>query len=77
MKGIYNPTKKKLKELLLLIIKEEGKRIPEYAVATNDSEKNVERYVAKLKAEGLIDFKGAPKDGRYVITEVLKKKLKK
>ena len=52
-------------ELLLLIQKFPGERSPFYAHKLATANKNIERWLKKLKNDGKIKFQGAPKTGGY------------
>ena len=45
-----------------------GLRTPALAKTLNTSVKNVERWLKQLKAQGLVEFRGAPKTGGYHAT---------
>ena len=51
-----------------LIAKQPGLRAPALAQALNTSPKNIERWLKQLKAQGQIEFRGAPKTGGYHAT---------
>jgi ATP-dependent DNA helicase RecG len=75
--GVTDGVKDKLKALLLAIINNEGKRIPEYQEITEiGSERTMERYIQQLREYKLIEYIGdSPKTGGYYLTELLKEKL--
>ena len=51
-----------------LIAKQPGLRAPALAQALNTSPKNIERWLKQLKAQGQVEFRGAPKTGGYHAT---------
>lgn len=70
--------KAKAESLLNLMIKEQHKRAPEYAIQTGLSLSTVERYIRLLKRLGFVDFTKEPtKVGGYFITDKLSKRLEK
>ena len=76
--GATKATMNKLTILLKAIVKDEGKRTPDYRKAAElGSERTIERYIELLREAGLIEFKGeATQTGGYYITKELKRKLK-
>ena len=76
--GVTKEVRKKLAILLKAIAVEEGRRIPDYRIATQlGSERTMERYIQQLRNAGLIEFKGeAAQTGGYFLTEDMIKKLK-
>ncbi|WP_442590407.1 RNA-binding domain-containing protein [Pedobacter sp. AW31-3R] len=66
------------KLLLNLMIQEQGKRAPDYAIDTGLSLSTVERYIRKLKRLGFVNFSQQPTNvGGYFITDKLAKQLEK
>jgi ATP-dependent DNA helicase RecG len=45
-----------------------GLRAPALAQTLNTSPKNIERWLKQLKAQSLVEFRGAPKTGGYHAT---------
>ena len=56
-----------VKFLYDLIEKNPNKKTPFFAKELNSSVENIERWIKKLKDEGKIEFKGAPKTGGYFV----------
>lgn len=52
-------------ELLELIAKSPGNRMPYYAAVMHIPEKTMERWIKQLREEGKIEFRGATKTGGY------------
>lgn len=73
--GATKSTMRKLSVLLKAIIRNEGKRTPDYKEITKlGSQRTMERYIEQLKGVGFIKFKGtAAQTGGSFITEKLKK----
>lgn len=73
--GATLETKHKLSILLKAIIKNEGRRKPEYLKLTSlGSESTIKRYLDQLRKVGFIEFRGtAPQTGGYFLTHKLKK----
>ena len=59
-----------------LISTQPGLRSPALAQTLNTSPKTIERWLKQLKAQGLIEFRGAPKTGGYHTTAAKVLKLK-
>jgi len=75
--GATQGVKNKLSILLQAIINNEGKRVPDYLVSLNVSERTLERYIEQLRIAGLIEFRGdAAQTGGYYLTEKVKKSIK-
>lgn len=77
IEGVTEGVKERLVLLLTAIANDEGKRVPDYKERTNLPESSIERYIAQLRAGGLIEFKGdAPQTGGYYLTEAVKEQIK-
>ena len=77
-KGVSKGVKEKLALLLKAIIDNEGKRVPEYEELTQIPKGSVERYIARLRKAGLIEFsEEATKVGGYYITSKLRERIDK
>ncbi len=76
IEGATEDVKRKLKELLLLIYNNEGKKVREYAALLKVPSKSVERYIKLLGDAKLIEFQGTAKQtGGYYLTKKFKEKL--
>ena len=73
--GVSEGVKDKLTKLLEAIAAKEGLRIPDYAAEIKEPVKSVERYMKQLREAGLVEFKGAPKTGGYVLSQELRDNL--
>jgi len=73
--GVTSGLKNKLNKLLSVILEDEGNRIPYYSIKMKESEKNVERYIKRLRDAGIIDFIGSPKTGGYYLNKGVKARL--
>lgn len=72
--GTTNEVKKKLKDLLLVIYKSEGKKAKDYAESIDVSQRTIERYVKLLTDFNLIEFRGTSNQtGGYYVAEKIKK----
>ena len=75
--GVFGGVNEKVAERLSKVIKalyNSGQvNISQLAVMTGIPKRTLERDIALLKDKGFTDFEGAPKTGRYVLTEKGKK----
>lgn len=72
--GTTIEVKRKLKDLLLVIYKGEGKKAKDYADSVDVSQRTIERYVKLLTDSDLIEFKGTSNQtGGYYVAEKVKK----
>ncbi len=74
--GVFGGVNEKVAERLGKVIKalySEQVNISQLAVMTGISKRTLERDIALLKDKGFTEFEGAPKTGRYVLTEKGKK----
>ncbi len=74
--GVTEGVRNKLIYLLAAIASNEGEKIPVYAEITEVPQKTIENYIKQLRDAGLIEFKGDPRSGGYIISEKIKRKIK-
>jgi ATP-dependent DNA helicase RecG len=76
IEGATKPLKQKLKELLIVIAKNEGFKSVDYIERTEIPKKSIERYLKILREAGMIEFIGdATQTGGYFLTQSFKSKL--
>jgi len=63
--GVSEGVNEGVNALQNLITKQPGLRAPALAQGLNTSPKNIERWLKQLKAQGQVEFRGAPKTGGY------------
>jgi ATP-dependent DNA helicase RecG len=68
IEGVIEGVNEGVTALQNLITKQPGLRAPALAQALNTSPKNIERWLKQLKAQGQVEFRGAPKTGGYHAT---------
>ena len=54
-------------EIMSLLKEHPGWRVPNLVQAAGKSRPTIERYLRKLREQGLIEFRGAPKNGGYFV----------
>ena len=74
-KGISEGVKQKLVEMTIAIYKVEKPNTDDLAKAIHVSTRTTKRYIQILKQLNVIEFKGSPKTGGYVLTENFTKGL--
>ncbi|MBF0197950.1 MAG: putative DNA binding domain-containing protein [Planctomycetes bacterium] len=65
--GVSEGVNEGVNELLMLISRFPGERIPFYSEKASTSSKNIERWMKHLKSQGKVLFRGAPKTGGYYV----------
>ena len=75
IKGISEGVKQKLVEMTIAIYKVEKPNTDDLAKAIHVSTRTAKRYIQILKQLNVIEFKGSPKTGGYVLTEYFTKEL--
>ncbi len=76
--GVFGGINEKVAERMGKVIKalyREQLNISQLAVMTGIPKRTLERDIALLKDNGFTEFEGAPKTGRYVLTEKGKKMI--
>lgn len=73
--GVNEGVNEGVKSLLILIEQHPGQRTPFFAQQMNTSVKNIERWLKSLRAQGLVEFRGAPKTGGYYVLSSEKQPL--
>lgn len=73
--SVRSDLKAKLIALLQAIAQDEGQKAHEYAQHINRSLSSTENHLKRLKDLAYIEFKGAPKNGGYYLTETFKKDI--
>ena len=63
--GVADTVKKELVNILNLFVDEEGIKLKDIALRINRPTKTIERYLKILKDLSLIEFRGAPRSGKY------------
>ena len=76
-KGITDGVKGSFKDIITLIIKEKSVRASDIAEKLERSYKTIERHISTLKELGAIEYEGSKKAGGYIVTDKLKKLIKK
>lgn len=71
-KGVNEGVNEGVKRIYAFIQENPGCRIPQIAKETNIAEKTLERYIKKLRDDGMIEFVGAPKNGGYQVLALRK-----
>ena len=66
--GINGGTNEGINRLLEFIRKNPGKRVVEIAAVLNVPSKTIERWIKKLKEQGVIVFSGPRKSGGYFVS---------
>ncbi|WP_257670911.1 ATP-binding protein [Parapedobacter tibetensis] len=69
LEGVNGGVNGGVNELLHLISKHPGSRVPFFAETMGGSVRSIERLLKSLRDEGKIEFKGAPKTGGYYAIE--------
>ncbi|MNX45297.1 hypothetical protein D3C86_758050 [compost metagenome] len=77
IKDITDKVKDNLIDLLYIISKSEGKRVPDFMASTAMSESTIERYIKMFRDAKLVDFRGsAAQTGGYFLSGKTRNKLK-
>ena len=76
-KGITVAVKESYKNIIGLIIKEKNIRASEIAEKLDRPYKTIERHISTLKELGAIEYEGSKRAGGYIVTDKLKKLIKK
>jgi len=75
IKEVSEGVKQKLVEMVIAIYKVEKPNTDDLAKAIHVSTRTAKRYIQILKLLNIIEFKGSPKTGGYILTEYFTKEL--
>jgi ATP-dependent DNA helicase RecG len=76
-KGITEAVKESYRDIIGLLLKEKNIRASEIAEKLDRPYKTIERHISTLKELGAIEYEGSKRAGGYIITDKLKKLIKK
>ena len=65
LEGVTDNVKQELISVMSLFKDDEGLRLKDIALSLERPTKTIERYLKILKDQSLIEFRGAPRNGKY------------